>query len=426
MSKPRIILSHPTGNENSRSAAISFHEAEMLNSFHTSIACFENDFLYKISQCTIFKDLRRRLFDTRLKAKTHSHPYKEIGRQIAIKLNYKSLTTHDIGFFCVDKVYQYLDRCVAHYIRKHNNSLDAVYTYEDCALQTFTEAKRNKKICLYDLPTIYWRAKRNLLNEERTKNPEWAITLDTFNDSDIKLQRKDAELALSDRIYVASSFTKKTLASCPAQLADIEVIPYGFPSINEQRIYPTFDGRKIKALFVGRLSQGKGLSYLFEALKGLEDKIELTIVGKGNIDKCSVMKNALKKVNYIPSLPHQEILSLMATHDLFVFPSLCEGFGLVITEAMSQGTPVITTERTCGPDIITHGKDGWIIKAGSAEPLKDLFNNFINKPYLLQIAGRNALQTASQRPWSCYEKELTNSINIFLDGKKLQPKCDNQ
>lgn len=47
-------------------------------------------------------------------------------------------------------------------------------------------------------------------------------------------------------------------------------------------------------------------------------------------------------------MPHDQILNLMRTQDVFVFPSLFEGYGLVVAEAMSQGTPVITTSRTCG------------------------------------------------------------------------------
>ena len=48
----------------------------------------------------------------------------------------------------------------------------------------------------------------------------------------------------------------------------------------------------------------------------------------------------------------------MKEHDVLIFPSLFEGFGLVITEAMAQGTPVITTDRTAGPDVISDNENG--------------------------------------------------------------------
>lgn len=147
----------------------------------------------------------------------------------------------------------------------------------------------------------------------------------------------------------------------------------------------------------------------------MKNKIEATVVGRGNINECTALKNALSNVNYIPSLPHDEILKLMSKHDLFIFPSLFEGFGLVITEAMSQGTPVITTDRTCGPDIIHNGVDGWVVEAGNPAPIRQLLERFIETPELLVKVGKEALKTASNRPWSVYEKELAESVNHFLN-----------
>ena len=210
-------------------------------------------------------------------------------------------------------------------------------------------------------------------------------------------------------------FQKLTLLDYPGKLAEIEVIPYGFPPINKNRKYIPFAGRKIKVLFVGGLSQRKGISYFFDAIKGLENDLEVTVVGSGNINNCKVLKKALSNVNYIPSLPHEQILALMAAHDLFIFPSLFEGFGLVITEAMSQGTPVITTERTCGPEIIKHGENGWIVEAGTSEPISILLQQFIDCPEILEIAGRKAMKVANSRPWDCYGKELAESVKKYLN-----------
>lgn len=411
----KITIYHPFGNANTRAAVDGIYKQEILESFHTCIACFQGSLLYKLSSINPLKKFRRRGFSPFLQGKTITHPFKELGRQLASKIRLNSFTAHEKGVFCVDSICHDLDHKVAKYIQKNKEKIGGVYAYEDCALETFYTAKHNDIKCIYDLPIGYWRAMRNLLNTEQTKNPEWAITLGGFNDSEKKLQRKDMELKLSDKIYVASSFTKKTLEMYPGKLADIEVIPYGFPPVNTQRKYDDIQNRKIRVLFVGGLSQRKGISYFFEAINGLEENIEATVVGKGDLNNCSALKTALSKVNYIPSLPHDEILKLMAIHDVFIFPSLFEGFGLVITESMSQGTPVITTERTCGPDIIHDATDGWIVKAGQARPIRDLLIKFIANPSLLVKAGQEAMHTASCRPWSVYEKELAESINKLLN-----------
>ena len=61
----------------------------------------------------------------------------------------------------------------------------------------------------------------------------------------------------------------------------------------------------------------------------------------------------------------------MSRQDVLVFPSLFEGFGLVILEAMAQGLPVIATSHTAGPDLIEEGVDGFIVPIRSADAIAE-------------------------------------------------------
>jgi glycosyltransferase involved in cell wall biosynthesis len=176
------------------------------------------------------------------------------------------------------------------------------------------------------------------------------------------------------------------------------------------REYSSIQRRRLKILFVGGLSQRKGLAYIFEAAAQLKDHVELTIVGHKVNDRCPVLDKELNAHKWISSLPHNEILKLMRQHDLLVFPSLFEGFGLVITEAMSQGTPVITTDRTAGPDLINHEQNGWIINAGSTEALVAAIENVLVNYSSVEDVGRAAVETALSRPWNCYAQELVKEV----------------
>jgi glycosyltransferase involved in cell wall biosynthesis len=134
------------------------------------------------------------------------------------------------------------------------------------------------------------------------------------------------------------------------------------------------------------------------------------VIGQKATSDCPALDRELTKHRWIPSLPHERILEEMRAHDVFVFPSLFEGFGLVITEAMSQGTPVVTTERTAGPDLITHGKNGWLIQAGSTELLVRQLEEIVRNPEIAQEAGVHARRTAAARPWPLYGRELQAAI----------------
>ncbi|MCD0486861.1 glycosyltransferase family 4 protein [Pedobacter sp. MC2016-14] len=407
----KILLSHPTGNANVRQAALGCAKAGILSNFYTSLAVFDNNILDKLATIKALSELDRRRFDNLLRADTKMWPWLEVGRIAAQKLGLKSLVRHEEGPLSVDAVYSGLDKKVACQIRKqYAKGLTAVYAYEDGALHTFKEAKKYGIKCIYDLPIGYWKAARKLLNTEHERWPEWASTLIGLQDSAVKLSRKDEELNLADHIVVASSFTASTLMEYPGKLAQIEVIPYGFPAVYTERKYLGIEKRPLKLLFVGGLSQRKGIADLFTAVDNIGNHVELTVVGAKTSQDCPALDAALKKHTWIPSLPHEKILELMRQHDVLVFPSLFEGFGLVITEAMSQGTPVITTDRTAGPDLINDGSNGWIIEAGSTNALQEAIEKLLERPKDIAEIGTEAMNAAKKRPWESYGKELSDAL----------------
>jgi len=407
----KIILSHPTGNANVRAAAMGMKEAGLLKEFHTTIAIFPKDFLFKLSALKgPFSEISRRTFDASLKDLTYSSPFWEIGRLISAKVGIGSLIEHEKGKFCIDSVYHQLDKNVAKRLERKNKHFNAIYAYEDGALFSFKMAKQLGVSCFYDLPIGYWRAARKLMESELERWPEWSGTLTGFKDSSDKLSKKDEELRLADKIFVASTFTAKTLQEYPGNLAQIEIIPYGFPPVGETKKYNSH--KPLKVLFVGGLSQRKGLAYLFAAADRLGNAVELTVVGHKPVEDCLPLNAALNKHQWIPSLSHEGILKLMQVQDVLVFPSLFEGFGLVITEAMSQGTPVITTDRTAGPDLIEHGNNGWIIEAGSTDAIIEVLEELLLNPRQISQVGKSAMETAKNRPWSVYGKDLAEKLII--------------
>jgi len=412
----RILVSHPTGNEFFREAVNGFYHAGCLHAIYTSVASFPGSLSHRLGSFKKFSDIRRRTLRAEFKNITHTHPVKEWGRLLAIKAGQKKLVQHETGIFSADAAYKSLDKYVAKNLAKEKQKgVTAIYAYEDGAYYTFKKAGALNLHCVYDLPIGYWRYMHCLLQQEKEINPDWATTLEGLKDSAEKLERKDEEIALADKIFVASSFTMNSLKAYPGTLPPVSIIPYGFPPAHAKSYRTINHSQKIKLLFVGGLSQRKGLSYLFKAVEGLDAYLELTVVGRLPQTGCEPLHRELCKHKHISSLPHKKILGLMQEQDILIFPSLFEGFGQVITEAMAQGTPVITTGRTAGPDIIQHGKNGWLVKAGSAEDIKNLLEQIIRHPDLIAETGKQALETAKQRPWHVYGEELVKEV-LLMDS----------
>lgn len=170
-----VVFVHAMGNQNSRHALYGLQIYNLLHSFHTSIACFKGSILYNLSKIPILKSLNRREFDKIVRKNTYTYPLYESLRMINRHLKY---------FFKVtpDDVFHYIDKKVASYITLHSNEISAVYSTDEGAFYSFTEAKKLNIKCIFDLPIIHWRTYQRLLETEKIKNPKWSSILGIYNE----------------------------------------------------------------------------------------------------------------------------------------------------------------------------------------------------------------------------------------------------
>ena len=395
-----IIISHPTGNAFVREAASGLADAGVLQEFHTTLAFFGSKWP---------GELRRRVYPENLKSFTRQHPLREAARLVAQRLGLRNLDRHERGWASVDKVYRSLDRAVAKSLDPKKTS--AVYCYEDGALETFRAAEQLGIRRIYDLPIGYWRAARRLLSEEAERRPDWASTIGGLGDSVEKLERKDEELLLAEHIIVASSFTARTLRECPLRLAPVSVVPYGADEPGEERSRVRRD-EPLRVLFVGSLSQRKGIAEVFEAVDSMGCHAALTVIGRKTGGDCKPLDEALSRCRWIPSLPRERILEEMRGHDVLVFPSLFEGFGLVVTEALSQGLPVITTDRTCGPDVLNEGIEGFLVPTSNPHAIVEKLDLLHCDRERLAAMSEAARKKAEKLSWEDYRQKIVEVVSM--------------
>ena len=395
-----ILLSHPTGNEFVREALAAFDRAGILGEFWTTISWNPEARINQLFPQSLRDLFGRRSFSESVRSRTHTVPLREAIRLFAGAIGVTP--KHETGAFSVDAVLRALDRKVAGRLRKIDNC-DAIYAYEDGALQSFRAAGDIGLKRIYDLPIGYWRVGQRIFAEEKEREPEWASTLTGTLDSAEKLGRKDDELRLATRVIVASTFTKQTLGDGPST-AKIDIVAYGAPSPISDEIRRS--AGRLKVLFAGSLGQRKGLSYLLKAIQMLKHSVELTLLGRKAASGCAPLESAVRKHRWLPTLSHAGVLREMRNHDVLVLPSLFEGFGLVILEAMAQGTPVITTDHTAGPDVIENGTDGFIVPIRSAEAIAERLDLLASDPERLIAIKSMAKQKAASRGWETYRQRL--------------------
>jgi glycosyltransferase involved in cell wall biosynthesis len=408
----KILIFHPSGNTNVRAIAKGFLTQGLLYQFHTSIAVFPNNFWHKIAKFKGLGDIKRRSFDSGLQSYTEVYPIRELGRMVASKLSLNFLTKSETGFFCVDKIYQNLDRKISKKLKKaKKNGLTAVYAYEDGALETFIAAKKLGLECIYDLPIAYHILLQELLHEEAERKPNWAFTLGGgINDSVQKLERKRKELELADTIVVASDFVRQSLPEWANEKKIIQS-PFGTPfSPNQFELEKKSNTKKLRILFVGSMTQRKGLGDLFDAIKLVDpSKVELVVLGS-LAAPLSFYSDHIQ-FTYEPTRSHDKVLELMRSCDVFCLPSIVEGRALVIQEAMNQGLPIIITANTGAEDLVITGETGFLVPIRSPEAIAEKINWFLNNRNKIFQMGQNAKQLADTYSWDSYANKICNVLS---------------
>lgn len=409
-----ILLSHPTANQNVRQTALAFAEARLLAEFWTGANWERDGFLDRLAGLSprLHKELRRRSFVAELAPFVRTLPAREWLRLITAPLGWSRLTGNENAHFSIDAVYRSLDRRVAQRIAS-GLTIKAVYAYDDGALASFRAARARGIRCIYEHPVISWRVVRELQREEAELHPEWTPTLGALRDSGEKLARKDEELALADLIVTASSFARESVLRAPGIAAPVVVIPYGTQLVGSSAPLRAAE-EKLRVLFIGALSQAKGLGYLLEAIAGLAGHVEFTLIGR-RVSSAVPAPSLLGKYRWLPSLPHDELLGEMSRHDVLVLPSLHEGFGLVLTEAMSQGLVVVTTPHTAGPDLITEGVDGFLVPIRSAAAIEEKLTLLVGEPDRLRAMQEAAREKARACTWENYRQRLTHLAREVVD-----------
>ncbi|MDE0821943.1 MAG: glycosyltransferase, partial [Opitutales bacterium] len=97
-----------------------------------------------------------------------------------------------------------------------------------------------------------------------------------------------------------------------------------------------------------------------------------------------------------------------AKSSVLVHPSLADGFGYVVQEAMACGLPVIVTDATGAADLVTDGRNGFVVPAGDAQSIADRLAHLIQCPSLLPTLGRCALDTVKNTNMQAFTESLAN------------------
>lgn len=406
----KFTVSH-AGKQHSYHLAKALLDLDLLQGFYTSsyVGPAWLQAVIKKSGNTFFS---RRFKEGLCNPYTHSHWQFEIKEFLLRKWQGKSNAVQNL-VYARDEAF---DAMMAKKLR----FLDSTHFwgFQGSCRASLDAARQSGKVAVCELATAHVVQARKILGEESRLQPEWADSIDNLIFPPAYEKRLEEEPQVADKVVAASSFTRWTLLQSGIPEHKIHVLPLGFESDKIAYGEPAkpLDNRPLRLLYAGTITQRKGISYLLEAMKsfGKQSDIELHLVG-GIQGSGKALKEFEPYFHYHSPVSQYELFDLYRSFDALVLPTIFEGFGLVIVEAMAAGLPVIATEHSMAPEAIENDKNGWIIPIRQVQPIVEAIGKLRSMNQDQYLAMRRAARKKAEGfTWEAY----TQNLKLLTDSWK--------
>ncbi len=230
------------------------------------------------------------------------------------------------------------------------------------------------------------------------------------------VERELAEYAAADYIAVPSEFVARTFVERGIPRHRLIVNPYGV----DLRLFRPAEKRNranasLRVLHVGRASVRKGVHYLTDAV-GRLPHATLTVVGTADPGVSKLL--TASHVNFVGPVPGNHLPRYYAQADVFCLLSLEEGLALVLAQAMASGLPVIASPNTGAEELITDGKEGFLVPIRNPEAVAERLRLLASDEGLRCEMGRRARAKVEKGfSWADYGERAAAAYRRILGGR---------
>ena len=200
------------------------------------------------------------------------------------------------------------------------------------------------------------------------------------------------ECELADQIVVNSAWSRDALLKESVSVNKIRLIPLAMApptdAVDFQRAYPSIfnAARPLRVLFLGQINHRKGVAQLLEAVRLLANEpVEFWLVGPRQI---SADKKDGSNIKWFGAVPRSDVDRFYREADVFILPTLSDGFALTQLEAQSWKLPVIAS-RFCGA-VVQHGRNGLILDEVSGESIAATLRELLRSPECLAAMSQHS------------------------------------
>ena len=298
-----------------------------------------------------------------------------------------------------------------HWASRQVEPCDILVGWSGLSLHTIRQAKKNGTLTVVHRGSAHILTQKELIQCEYSK---FGIEINIPAEQVINKELMEYEEA--DYIYVPSSFVKQTFTDRGFPEYKIFIVPNGF-ALKHFKPTPKADDT-FRIIHVGP-SIRKGTHYLLQAMNELNlPNSELLFIGKPEGLLSPLLRNMKSNIRLVERVPHVEIHKYYSAGSLYILPSIEDGFGNVVVEAMACGLPVICSENTGAKDAVRNGIDGFVVPVRDVEALKEKVLYLYEHEEERREMGRNALERAKEFTWDRYGERVVEAYKRILNLRR--------
>jgi glycosyltransferase involved in cell wall biosynthesis len=281
-----------------------------------------------------------------------------------------------------------------------------VYTFSGAGLDILEAARDAGLYTLVEQPAAPAEIEQQIMAEEHERYPDWepSTNSDKVKTEYAMVQRREWEIA--DKIIAPSKFVAVGLQRLGVPDDRCVTVPYGVSGSFSQVVHEKHEG-PLRVLTVGGVRLQKGPQYTSEAAKLLGYGFEFRLVGTCVFPRAAKAELG-RALRLVGNVPRSEVVEHFKWADVFLFPTLCDGFGCVLLEALASGLPVITT--TNSGIAIRDGVDGFVVPIRDAPSIADRLHRLASEPGLLAEMSHNARERSQAFTLDAYGDRLYGAV----------------
>jgi glycosyltransferase involved in cell wall biosynthesis len=299
-------------------------------------------------------------------------------------------------------------------------SSDVVVGFSGFARRTFERARRNEQLCVVERGSAHIETQVELLRDGYAE-----LGLRPALPHPRVIAAELAEYALADRIAVPSSFAARSFVERGVPAEKLIVNPYG---VDLTAFRPAErPAEDFNVVFCGLASVQKGVHHLLRAFRPLaKSGAKLWLIGR----VLPEMRPYLQRYGGAHVVEHghqplERVAELLGRAALLALPSLQDGQGLVIPQAMASGLPVLASTHTGGPDLLAPCDGGRLFEPGDVEALREALVWFQeHRDEARAIGWRGARHVARGLSWADYGERAAGAYAALLGEADEQDPCD--